>query len=426
ADHQHVVLCLDFAGYVRFQLSITGIDLARFQRTSEGAHHSTSSGGDDVVDRGGVRFRELCGIDFVVLGDGAVDAENNRLGLARKMRDAKRPLLSFERGLRNVDDVAHGFLPRGIKNKCRTAECYHDRRWRPRRPRLVWLSTRRDGTTPYRHSASEIDRRARVSHVACYGPQERTFDRAGRAYRGVYGCVDRIAGALESEKSDSRRQSQFARAGGGRVLREFFGYAGSGIVRDHQFHLQAAARGSRRFDSRDDERGARAADGGGSVYFCGGDRGGFQAAGIDDCGGGAGSVVWSGHRERLAEAAHPDWTGTGAAGRCCVDAVVTAQTASARRRRAESYGDEVLDCSGREFHVRGVPAIGRGTLRAVHDSNQPAGDESEGGVSDHDGVVRVPDAGGEFPVYSHAAVQPESSYRPDDRRYTGGAAGGVF
>jgi integrase len=41
---------LDFSGHVRDQLSVTGVDLAHFQRASEGTQHSASSRGDDVVN----------------------------------------------------------------------------------------------------------------------------------------------------------------------------------------------------------------------------------------------------------------------------------------------------------------------------------------------------------------------------------------
>jgi hypothetical protein len=59
ADDHHVVFRFHFAGYVRDEFSITGINLARFQRTSEGAHHSTSGGGDNVINGGGVRIADF-------------------------------------------------------------------------------------------------------------------------------------------------------------------------------------------------------------------------------------------------------------------------------------------------------------------------------------------------------------------------------
>jgi hypothetical protein len=42
ANDKHTFLCFHLSGYIRGQLSVAGIDLARFQRTSKGAQHSTS------------------------------------------------------------------------------------------------------------------------------------------------------------------------------------------------------------------------------------------------------------------------------------------------------------------------------------------------------------------------------------------------
>ena len=49
ADDQHSLFRFYFSRYVRRQSPIAGIDLARLQRTSEGAHHSTGGCGDDVI-----------------------------------------------------------------------------------------------------------------------------------------------------------------------------------------------------------------------------------------------------------------------------------------------------------------------------------------------------------------------------------------
>jgi hypothetical protein len=53
-DDQHILLRFDLSGNIGGQLSITSIDLARFQRTSKGTHHSTSGCGDDVVNGRGM------------------------------------------------------------------------------------------------------------------------------------------------------------------------------------------------------------------------------------------------------------------------------------------------------------------------------------------------------------------------------------
>jgi hypothetical protein len=51
ADDQNTFFRLYLSDYFGGQLSVAGINLARFQRTSEGAHHSTSGRGNDIVDR---------------------------------------------------------------------------------------------------------------------------------------------------------------------------------------------------------------------------------------------------------------------------------------------------------------------------------------------------------------------------------------
>jgi hypothetical protein len=53
--------------------------VARFQRASESAEHSTGGRGDHVVNRRGVRLRKFGWIDLVVLRNGPVDAKNHRL-----------------------------------------------------------------------------------------------------------------------------------------------------------------------------------------------------------------------------------------------------------------------------------------------------------------------------------------------------------
>lgn len=106
-DDQHVVLSFHFADDVGLQPAAACVNLARFQRASKGAHHSTGRGGDDIVDRGGVRFAERCRIDFVVLGNRSMHAEWHRVDFARKARDPQGPFHSFNRHTRCVDHVRH-------------------------------------------------------------------------------------------------------------------------------------------------------------------------------------------------------------------------------------------------------------------------------------------------------------------------------
>jgi hypothetical protein len=95
-DHQYALLCFYLTRYIRRQSSITGIDLARFQRTSEGTHHSTGGCTNYIVNRRRMRLLQLRRINFVVFGDRPVHAEDNRLGLSGQVGDAKRSLLSFD------------------------------------------------------------------------------------------------------------------------------------------------------------------------------------------------------------------------------------------------------------------------------------------------------------------------------------------
>ena len=79
-DHQNAVFLLDFPGRVSNQLVYGCRNLTRLQRASKGSGQSTGGGRHDVIESGGVR-RKSIRRDFVVLGDGAVNAENYRVGL---------------------------------------------------------------------------------------------------------------------------------------------------------------------------------------------------------------------------------------------------------------------------------------------------------------------------------------------------------
>jgi hypothetical protein len=89
-DDEHSFFELDFPSNISREFVIACIDLTRFQRASEGAHHSTGGSGDDVVDGGGVRILDFVGRDFVMLGDCAVNAEDHWLRFAGEMGDAQR------------------------------------------------------------------------------------------------------------------------------------------------------------------------------------------------------------------------------------------------------------------------------------------------------------------------------------------------
>src|SRR5258708_24345173 len=84
---------------------MAGVNLARFQRASKGAEHSTGGRGNDIVNCGGVRLCQFRGINFVMLGYGAVDAGYYRHGVAWPVRDAQRPLAPFGLGFLNVNSL---------------------------------------------------------------------------------------------------------------------------------------------------------------------------------------------------------------------------------------------------------------------------------------------------------------------------------
>jgi hypothetical protein len=96
SDDQHSFLQFDFPSHLCGEFIVARIDLTRFQRASEGAHHSTGGSGNHVIDGRGVRFFNFVGRDFVVLGDRAVDAEDHWLRFAGKMRDSQRAGFAFD------------------------------------------------------------------------------------------------------------------------------------------------------------------------------------------------------------------------------------------------------------------------------------------------------------------------------------------
>jgi hypothetical protein len=95
SNDQHSLLCFYFSGNFAGKFAVAGVDLARFQRTSESAEHSTGGRGNNIVDGGCVRLGELGRIHFIVLGDGAMDAVDNGPRLARKTSDAQWALPAF-------------------------------------------------------------------------------------------------------------------------------------------------------------------------------------------------------------------------------------------------------------------------------------------------------------------------------------------
>jgi len=106
-DDEHVVFGqLDFTDRLGGQPVAVGSDVARLQRASEGPCQSAGCGRDDVVERGRVRL-ERSGRDPVVLGDRAVDAEDDRLRLAGEVGAPEGTSHPLDPNLGTIDDLRH-------------------------------------------------------------------------------------------------------------------------------------------------------------------------------------------------------------------------------------------------------------------------------------------------------------------------------
>jgi hypothetical protein len=83
ADHQNTLVGFYLARHLSTESAVACVDFARFQRAPEGSAHSTAQSGHNVIKRRRVRFGQFRWIDAIMLGDGSMDAEDNRLRLAR-------------------------------------------------------------------------------------------------------------------------------------------------------------------------------------------------------------------------------------------------------------------------------------------------------------------------------------------------------
>jgi hypothetical protein len=106
-DHEHAVVEFDLADRLAGQPFLARVDVACFQRASEGAGQSAAGGGDDVVEGGRV-LGLAAARDAVVVCDLGVDAEEDRICLGRQLGASKRAAESRDSDARGVDDVRHG------------------------------------------------------------------------------------------------------------------------------------------------------------------------------------------------------------------------------------------------------------------------------------------------------------------------------
>lgn len=97
--HKYVVFRLDLASDIGSQPA--RVNLARFQRAAECAGQSAACSGDNIVGRCCVR-RKCFRANTVMCSNGAVNAENNRLGFRGKVGTANGPCFTLNSNVRDV------------------------------------------------------------------------------------------------------------------------------------------------------------------------------------------------------------------------------------------------------------------------------------------------------------------------------------
>jgi hypothetical protein len=103
ANYQNFSFQLDFAGHLRAESAVAGINTARFQRAPEGTGQSAPGRRHHVVQRRRVRG-ECLRRNFVVCGDLGVDSENHRVFFGRQVSEAHGAALPLDPGLGPVND----------------------------------------------------------------------------------------------------------------------------------------------------------------------------------------------------------------------------------------------------------------------------------------------------------------------------------
>jgi len=84
------------------------VDLARLQRAPEGADQSSPGGGNDVIKRRRVWFRNF-GAHTIVFGNSPMHTESNGLGFSRQISQTQRATFAYYANMRNVGNILHGF-----------------------------------------------------------------------------------------------------------------------------------------------------------------------------------------------------------------------------------------------------------------------------------------------------------------------------
>ena len=109
-DDQHFPLEFDFSSDLSGQFLLTCINFARLQRAPEGSCQSAACRSDHIIKGGGAGRRDFRR-HFVMFGDRAVDAKDNRFSLCRQISQSQRTNLSLDSHVGNIYDLRHEYFP---------------------------------------------------------------------------------------------------------------------------------------------------------------------------------------------------------------------------------------------------------------------------------------------------------------------------
>jgi hypothetical protein len=109
-DDEYSILSFNLACDISSELAVICVNVARIQRAPKSAEHSTGGRRYHIINRSGVRILELRGIYPVMLGDGSVNAKDNLLRFAGKVRYPQRASLALNSYFGDINNFGHEFL----------------------------------------------------------------------------------------------------------------------------------------------------------------------------------------------------------------------------------------------------------------------------------------------------------------------------
>ena len=190
------------------------------------------------------------------------------------------------------------------------------------------------------------------------------------------------------------------------AVTNFFDALGIGSFATSTGGVQIPEDGPGPRDPRNIERRPHPADRGPGVHLHVGHPGGHAHAVLDDCRSRAGRLAGGRSHCALVEEEGADRHGSGAA--CAAATFMLMRNSALFPPGSEEIGVtrlEAGDRGGRQLRAGRADDPRHRALRAVHDPRQPAGDEREDGVPDHDGVLRVPHADRQPAIHPRAELQ---------------------